>query len=249
MIECDRVTKSIGGELVLDEVTCAFPGHRLSLLIGPSGSGKTILLRHLTGALRPDFGDIRIDRVSVPHLKEQQLLEYRRTRGVIFQGHPALFSGLSVYDNVAFPLRQLRKLHPYVVNELVMDALHEVGLADAARKLPEQLSSGMKTRAAFARATILKPRVLLFDAPETGVDAVRTELLVELLNGLKQSYAPTAVVATHAYHRLFRVADHIVVMDRGRVVEEGDPSHVLSSTSDFVEQFLQGSRSGPLGMA
>lgn len=249
MIEVDHISKSLEGEPVLSDFTCRFPGGKLSLLIGPSGAGKTVLLRHLFGALRPDRGDVRIDGISVPGLDEKKLLLLRRTMGVVFQGHPVLFSGLSLYDNVAFPIRRLTRAPHAVVHDMTMAALSEVGLAADWRKLPEQLSSGMRTRAAFARATILRPQILIFDAPETGVDGVRTELLCELIAGIKRRDAPTAVVASHAYQRLFKVADHVVVLHQGRLVEEGDPSDLERSPSPLVAQLVRGQLTGPLGMA
>ena len=206
MIECRRITKSFAGVKALDDVTCTFPRGQISALIGPSGAGKTLLFRHMLGLLRPDSGQVLIDRRNIFKLSEPQLQELRQHIGVLFQGPLALFSWLSVYENVAFQFKHLQGMREPAVRAEVMPLLEEVGLAADAAKLPEQLSVGMRSRGGFARAVALKPSILLLDSPDEGLDDVRLAMLREVIRKHHRAHATTTVVITHDLQTIFGIA-------------------------------------------
>jgi phospholipid/cholesterol/gamma-HCH transport system ATP-binding protein len=215
--------------------------------MGPSGTGKSVLLRHFVGLLMPDAGDVIVDGRHVPRLREDELLELRRNMGMLFQDG-ALFSSMSLYDNVAFPLRQHTRKSEGEVREIVMSRLGEVGLAGAEKKMPNELSGGMRKRAGFARALVLEPKILLFDEPDSGLDPVRTALLCELILEIQRRYRSTAVVISHDTKAVFEVADHVVLLHGGRVVEQGSRQRLRGSEVPFTQQFIRGAVEGPLAM-
>jgi len=247
VIECKDVVKSFAGHRVLDGVTASIPRGEITVIMGPSGTGKSVLLRHIVGLLLPDSGDVVVEGMSVPTLNEDQLLELRRNIGMLFQDG-ALFSSMNLFDNVAFPLRQHTKKAEKEIREIVMDRLKEVGLAGAEKKMPGELSGGMRKRAGFARALVMEPKILLFDEPDSGLDPVRTALLCDLIKEIQRKYDSTAVVISHDIKAVFEIADDIVLLHGGKVVEQGPKNQLKNSDNKFTAQFLQGAVSGPLGM-
>jgi phospholipid/cholesterol/gamma-HCH transport system ATP-binding protein len=247
IIECKDVVKAFAGHTVLDGVTCSIPRGEITVIMGPSGTGKSVLLRHIVGLLLPDSGDVVVDGKSVPRLGEDELLELRRNIGMLFQDG-ALFSSMNLFDNVAFPLRQHTKKNEKEIREVVMDRLKEVGLAGAEKKMPGELSGGMRKRAGFARALVMEPRILLFDEPDSGLDPVRTALLCDLIKEIQRKYDSTAVVISHDIKAVFEIADDIVLLHGGQVVEQGPKEQLKNSSNKFTAQFLQGAVAGPLGM-
>ena len=246
-IECIGVEKSFAGHRVLAGVDCAVPRGRITVIMGPSGTGKSVLLRHFVGLLRPDSGDVLVEGRSVPDLGEDELLELRRHMGMLFQDG-ALFSSMNLFDNVAFPLRQHTRRPEREIRDIVMARLAEVGLAGAERKMPNELSGGMRKRAGFARALVLEPRILLFDEPDSGLDPVRTALLCELIRDIQRRYESTAVVISHDTKAVFDVADNVILLHGGRVVEQGPKEQLRESTHPFTRQFIRGAVHGPLAM-
>jgi phospholipid/cholesterol/gamma-HCH transport system ATP-binding protein len=246
-IECEEVRKSFAGAPVLQGVTCGIPRGEITVVMGPSGTGKSVLLRHLVGLLTPDSGDVRVEGQSVPALDEDGLLALRRNLGMLFQDG-ALFSSMNLYDNVAFPLRQHTRKSEREIREVVMARLGEVGLAGAEKKMPSELSGGMRKRAGFARALVLEPRILLFDEPDSGLDPVRTALLCELIKEIQRRYGSTAVVISHDTKAVFEIADHVVLLHGGRVVDEGSKEAIRGSEREFTRQFISGAVEGPLSM-
>lgn len=247
MIRCIGVRKSFGEHPVLDGVDCEIPDGLITVIMGPSGTGKSVLLRHFVGLLMPDAGDVIVDGKHVPRLPEQELLALRRTMGMLFQDG-ALFSSMNLYDNIAFPLRQHTRKSEREIREIVMRRLGEVGLTGAEKKMPNELSGGMRKRAGFARALVLEPKILLFDEPDSGLDPVRTALLCELIRDIQRRYGSTAVVISHDTKAVFEVADHVVLLYGGRVVEQGTKQQVRESGLPFTRQFLEGAVQGPLSM-
>ncbi len=247
IIEVIEVTKAFGGHTVLDGVTAQVPEGQITVVMGPSGTGKSVLLRHFVGLLMPDSGDVRVDGMSVPRLHEDELLELRRNMGMLFQDG-ALFSSMSLYDNVAFPLRQHTREPESKIREIVMARLKEVGLAGAEKRMPNELSGGMRKRAGFARALVLQPKILLFDEPDSGLDPVRTALLCELIKEIQRKYGTTAVVISHDIKAVFEIADHIVLLHGGKVVDQGPKESIKNSQNHFTQQFIKGAVMGPLGM-
>jgi phospholipid/cholesterol/gamma-HCH transport system ATP-binding protein len=241
------VHKSFGRSKVLEGVNVAFPAGRISVVLGPSGTGKSVLLKHLIGLLHPDRGDILVRGESVPGMRTSQLLKMRERFGILFQDG-ALFGSMSVYDNVAFPLRQHTDLTEAEIREIVELRLSQVGLATAARRLPGELSGGMRKRAGFARALAMEPEVVLFDEPDSGLDPVRTALLSDLIRELHRVNGGTYIVVTHNIGVARLLADFIAVLWKGRVVQGDDAAHVFASEDHFVRQFLAAETLGPLGM-
>ncbi|MGH7903477.1 MAG: ABC transporter ATP-binding protein [Candidatus Dormibacteraceae bacterium] len=247
IIRCEDLKKAFGRHQVLDGVTCSLPAGEISIIMGPSGTGKSVLLRHFVGLLTPDAGDVIVDGKHVPRLKEEQLLELRRNVGMLFQDG-ALFSSMNLFDNVAFPLRQHTRLSESKIRETVMKRLKDVGLAGAEKRMPNELSGGMRKRAGFARALVLEPKLMLFDEPDSGLDPVRTSLLCELIKEIQRKEGNSAVVISHDIKSVFNVGDYIVLLHGGRVVDEGSREDIKNSDRQFTRQFIAGAVEGPLGM-
>jgi phospholipid/cholesterol/gamma-HCH transport system ATP-binding protein len=247
IIELGDVHKSFGSFRVLDGVTCRIPKGGVTVLMGPSGTGKSVLLRHIVGLLTPDSGDVIVDGRSVPDLREKDMLELRRSIGMLFQDG-ALFSSMNLYDNVAFPLRQHTRLPEDRIREIVVARLSEVGLAGAERRMPNELSGGMRKRAGFARALVMEPKILLFDEPDSGLDPVRTTLLCDLIREITAKYQATSVVISHDVTGVRRMADYIGILYKGRMRHFGTREEIESSSDEFVRQFFNAESDGPLGM-
>ena len=246
-IDIKGLTKSFGPQTVLEDITCEIPKGKITLMLGPSGTGKSVFLKHLVGLLKPDRGEIWIDGKNVPSLNEKELYEVRRKFGVLFQDG-ALFGSMNIYDNVAFPLREHTKKKESEVNDIVSEKLQMVGLTGAEKKLPGEISGGMKKRAGLARALVLDPEIVLFDEPDSGLDPVRTALLCELIMEVHEENGGAYCVITHDIMSARRVADYIAILWKGRIVESGLASELFNSDNQFVRQFLSGEAQGPLGM-
>jgi phospholipid/cholesterol/gamma-HCH transport system ATP-binding protein len=247
IIEMVDVHKAFGSFRVLDGVTCRIPKKGVTVLMGPSGTGKSVSLRHIVGLLMPDSGDIIVDGKHVPQLREKEILELRRKIGMLFQDG-ALFSSMNLYDNVAFPLRQHTKYSEGKVRDIVMQRLSEVGLAGAEKRMPNELSGGMRKRAGFARALVMEPKILLFDEPDSGLDPVRTTLLCDLIAEISDKYNATSIVISHDVNGVRRMADFIGILYKGKMRHFGTKAEIENSPDEFVKQFFNAESEGPLGM-
>ncbi|HEY2141735.1 MAG TPA: ATP-binding cassette domain-containing protein [Solirubrobacteraceae bacterium] len=246
-IRCTDVHKRLGGVPVLNGLNVAIPDETITVVLGPSGTGKSVLIKHLIGLMFPDSGDILVQGQSVPKLTMPKLLALRRKIGVLFQDG-ALFGSMSVFDNVAFPLRQHTDMSEVQISKLVSQRLADVGLAEAMDDAPSQLSGGMRKRAGFARALVMEPDIVIFDEPDSGLDPVRTALLCELIQEMHSIHGGTYIVVTHDIASARRIGEYIALLWRGRIVEAGDAERMFSSENPFVRQFLSGSAEGPLTM-
>jgi phospholipid/cholesterol/gamma-HCH transport system ATP-binding protein len=246
-IEARDLHKSFGDHQVLQGLDIGIPEGVISIVLGPSGTGKSVLLQHMIGLLMPERGDVLIRGRSLRAMDRSDLLELRTEIGVMFQDG-ALFSAMTVYDNVAFPLRQHTDMVEAEIHEVVMDHLGSVGLVAARDRMPNELSGGMRKRAGMARALAMNPGILLCDEPDSGLDPVRTALLGELLSEQHGLYGGTIVVVTHNVMLARQIGEHISVVWQGKVLESGMADAILESDSEFVSQFLSGSSHGPLGM-
>jgi len=246
-IEFIEVHKSFGRNHVLRGLNMSLPEDTVSMIIGPSGTGKSVCIKHIAGLLYPDEGDVIVHGQSIPSLSDAELFETRKKFGVLFQDG-ALFGSLNLYDNVAFPLRQHTEKSEEEIAEIVNRRMREVGLGGEGEKMPNQLSGGMRKRAGFARSLVLDPQVVLFDEPDSGLDPVRTALLCELIKEVHAENGGCYVVITHDIMSARRVAGHISVLWKGRIVESGPAQELFASENPFVKQFLSGASAGPLGM-
>jgi phospholipid/cholesterol/gamma-HCH transport system ATP-binding protein len=247
VVSCRGVVKSFGRHRVLDGLTCDIPRGQVTVIMGPSGTGKSVLLAHFVGLEMPDAGDVIVNGFSVPRMNEKKLLDLRRQIGMLFQDG-ALFSSMNLYDNVAFPLRQHTRKSEREIRQIVMARLAEVGLAGAEERMPNELSGGMRKRAGFARALVLEPRILLCDEPDSGLDPVRTALLCKLIKEVQQRHRCSAVIISHDIKTVFEIADYVILIHGGRVVEAGTRDQLRQSSNEFTRQFLEGAVQGPLRM-
>ncbi len=246
-IEFIDVSKAFGRNQILRGLNMGLPEGMISMILGPSGTGKSVCIKHMVGLLYPDDGDVLVHGESVPNMQDDELFEMRKKFGVLFQDG-ALFGSMNLFDNVCFPLRQHTDKSEEEIGEIVNRRLGEVGLADAGEKMPNELSGGMRKRAGFARALVLDPDIVLFDEPDSGLDPVRTALLCELIQEVHEENGGAYVVITHDIMSARRVAEHISVLWKGRIVESGPATELFESDNAFVRQFLSGESQGPLGM-
>ena len=228
---------------VLHDVTLRMPQGKVYAIMGQSGCGKTTLLRMIGGALHPDSGTARVLGADIASLETAELYALRRRMGMLFQ-FGALFTDLSVYDNVAFPLREHTNLPAAVINDLVLLKLEAVGLRGAANLKPSELSGGMARRVALARAIALDPKLIMYDEPFTALDPISLGVVARLIRRLNDSLGATSIVVTHDVAETLPFVDHVFFMADGRVVAEGPPGEVERADVPFVTQFVQGNVDG-----
>lgn len=237
LIELHDVTKAFGDNVVLRGVSCAIEAGETFVLLGRSGSGKTVLLKLIEGLLQPDAGRVLVDGHDLSTAKTKELLEVRGLLGIQFQSG-ALFDSMTVFDNVAFPLRERKLLPRDEVAPRVRETLELVGLTHAAEQLPGELSGGMRTRLAFARAYAVRPRILLCDDPTAGLDPLLTEAVDEALQVGKQRLRATIVLVTNSLPTAFQLGDRLALLHEGRLVEVAPPDAFKASPHPAVRAIL-----------
>jgi phospholipid/cholesterol/gamma-HCH transport system ATP-binding protein len=242
------LTKSFGPQTIFEDVSMEIPKGLVTIVLGPSGTGKCVFLKHLVGLLIPDRGEVWVDGQNIPALRERALYEVRKKFGVLFQDG-ALFGSMSLYDNTAFPLREHTKKSEREIRDIVMSKLELVGLIGAERKLPGEISGGMRKRAGLARALVLEPEIILFDEPDSGLDPVRTAFLNELVLDLKAKLGATMIIVTHHIPSARQIADYIGLLFRRKLVSFGPAQDMFDSENPVVKQFLAGATEGPIGMS
>jgi phospholipid/cholesterol/gamma-HCH transport system ATP-binding protein len=247
-VQIEGLTKSFGHQNIWADVSFTLPAGEISVLLGPSGTGKSVFLKTLVGLLKPERGTIMIQGRDLPQLSERELYQIRRLFGVLFQDG-ALFGSMHIYDNVAFPLREHTRKSEAEVRRIVMEKLEMVGLLGAERKLPGEISGGMRKRAGLARALVLDPEIILFDEPDSGLDPVRTAYLNQLIVDLNQQTGATFLIVTHDINTARTVPDNIGLIYRRHLAMFGPREMLLSSQEPVVRQFLNAQRQGPIGMA
>jgi phospholipid/cholesterol/gamma-HCH transport system ATP-binding protein len=246
-IQVQNVTKVFGGRAVLDGVCLDVREGETLVILGGSGSGKSTLLRLMIGNIRYDGGKIFIGHLnkSLSELTGLEWDNYRKSLGVLFQSG-ALYNSMSVFDNVALPLREHTDLPEETIEIMVKIKLELVGLREHSEKMPSQLSGGMKKRAGLARAVALDPKLLFYDEPSAGLDPVTSAEIDQLIIDLNQKLGVTSVVVTHEMDSAFRIADRMVLLDRGKFIISGTPEEMRESTDPLVRQFVDGLTEGPL---
>jgi len=245
LIEIRGLSYVIGERVIFDDVSIEVPRGRITAIMGPSGSGKTTLLRIIGGQLKPDRGEVLVAGRDICKVSRAELFELRKDMGMLFQSS-ALFTDLSVFENIAFPLRVHTDLAEDTIRDLVLMKLNAVGLRGARDLLPNQLSGGMSRRVALARAIALDPNLLMYDEPFTGQDPIAMGVLVSLIKNLNQALKTTSLLVSHDIHETVSIADKIYLIADGRVIGEGAPESLASHASARVQQFVQGSPDGPV---
>ena len=230
---------------VLRDVTLAIPRGSVVGIMGQSGCGKTTLLRIIMAAYQPTAGTARVLGEATSRLDREGLYRMRRKMGMLFQ-FGALFTDMSVYDNVAFPLREHTTLPEELMHDLVMLKLQAVGLRGAAHLMPAELSGGMARRVALARSIALDPQLILYDEPFTGLDPISFGVIVRLIRELNDSLGATSVIVTHDVQEALGVVDYVYFMAAGRVIAQGAPDEIRESGEPFVRQFVNGALEGPV---
>ena len=238
------LVKTYGERVVLDHVSLHVDRGETLVIVGGSGAGKSTLLRQLVGLERPDSGSISIAGVDQLALGEVELLREHRRFAVVFQ-NDALLDSLSVFDNVAFPLREELGLHGRAVETRVMNKLEALGLADARDKLVGELSGGMAKRLGVARALVVEPEILFYDEPTTGLDPISSRKVDELIEEMRERFLVTSVVITHDMASAFEIADRVMLLDRGRFVDEGTPERFFESPNPAARRFADSSAVEP----
>ncbi len=247
-IQVNNLTKRFGSQTIWEDVTLTLPAGEISVMLGPSGTGKSVFLKCLIGLLKPENGEIIIGGKDITRVKERELYEIRKLFGVLFQDG-ALFGSQNLYDNIAFPLREHTKKKESEIKRIVLEKMEMTGLAGAEKKLPGEISGGMRKRAGLARALVLDPEILLFDEPDSGLDPVRTAYLNQLIVDLNAEIKATFLIVTHDIATARSVPDNIGLLYRRHLAMFGPREMLLSSNEPVVRQFLNGQRQGPIGMA
>ena len=239
LIEIKNLTFSRDGRKIFDNVDLSIKKGKITAIMGPSGTGKTTLLQLIGGALKPEHGELHLNGYNVPKLSRKKLYEMRKRIGMLFQSS-ALFTNLSVYENVAFPLREHTKLSESLIYDLVLMKLEAVGLRGARNLMPSQLSGGMARRVALARAIALDPELMLYDEPFTGQDPISMGVLVKLIKKLNDALGMTSIIVSHDVPETASIADYIYVVSGGKIVGSGSPDVLQQDDNPYVKQFIHG---------
>ncbi|MBI4566297.1 MAG: ABC transporter ATP-binding protein [Planctomycetes bacterium] len=244
IIEIDDLAKRFGSKEVLTGLRLSIRRGETICIIGESGTGKSVTLKHIVGLLRPDRGTVRIGGVDI-FAADGQLQEIRKKIGFLFQG-AALLNSMTVFDNVALPLREHERPPEAELRKRVLETLELVDMAEAADKMPAELSGGMKKRAGLARAIIRQPEIILYDEPTAGLDPVISSTINDLILNLQEKLGVTSIVVTHDMSSTFRVADRIAMLYQGKIYKSGTPDEFRKSEDPLIRQFIYGESEGPL---
>ncbi|WP_241573461.1 phospholipid ABC transporter ATP-binding protein MlaF [Rosenbergiella nectarea] len=234
-----------GNRTIFDNISLTVPKGKVTAIMGPSGIGKTTLLRLIGGQLTPDSGEILFQNQNIPTLSRSKLYQARKKMSMLFQSG-ALFTDLTVYDNVAWPLREHTQLPPALLYTTVMMKLEAVGLRGAEKLMPAELSGGMARRVALARAIALEPDLIMFDEPFVGQDPITMSVLVKLIDELNQALGVTCIVVSHDVPEVLSIADYAYIVAGARIVAQGKPADLRANDNPQVRQFINGEADGPV---
>ena len=245
LVSINNLSFSRAGRKIFNNISLELPRGKITAIMGPSGTGKTTLLKLIGGQLRPDQGTVIVDQKNVHRLSHKELYRLRKRMGMLFQSG-ALLTDISVYDNIAFPIREHTSLTEPMIRSLVLMKLQAVGLRGARDLMPNELSGGMARRVALARAIALDPMMIMYDEPFTGQDPISLGVLVELIKKLNTALGLTSIIVSHDVQETASIADYIYIISGGNVVGEGTPKEIMQSDSEWVQQFMQGDADGPV---
>ncbi|MBA3581643.1 MAG: ATP-binding cassette domain-containing protein [Gammaproteobacteria bacterium] len=234
-----------GNKVIFENVDLDIRRGQITAIMGPSGTGKTTLLKIIGGELRPHAGNVWVDGQDVHRVARKDLFELRKRMGMLFQSG-ALLTDLSVYDNVAYPLREHTQLSASLIRHLVLMKLHAVGLRGARDLMPAELSGGMARRVALARAMALDPMMIMYDEPFTGQDPISMAMLVKLIKTVNASMQLTSVIVSHDVPETSSIADYVYIIAEGKVMSQGTPAELHATPSEWVNQFIHGLPDGPV---
>lgn len=245
IIDVRGLTFSRGSRKIFDNIDLKIPRGKVTAVMGPSGTGKTTLLKLIGGQLRADSGSIMLDDQNIVKLRRSELFSLRERMGMLFQSG-ALFTDMSVFDNVAFPIRVHTDLSEEMIRDIVLMKLQAVGLRGANGLMPSELSGGMARRVALARAIALDPDIVMYDEPFTGQDPIAMGVLVNLIRRLNQALGHTSIIVSHDIEETLSIADYVYIVSDSRVIAQGTPEELRGNSSEKVKQFIEGLPDGPV---
>jgi len=245
IVEIRNLGYAVGGRPIFDGLDMDIPRGKVTAVMGPSGTGKTTLLRLVTGQVRADTGSIHVAGEDLRNLKRADLYALRRRMGMLFQ-NGALLTDLSVFENVAFPIREHTDLPERLIRQLVLIKLEAVGLRGAADLMPSELSGGMGRRVALARAIVMDPEILIYDEPFVGLDPISMGVILRLIRRLNDTLGLTSIVVSHDVQEISAVSDNVFLLSAGKVVAHGSPQELRANPSEVVRQFVGGLPDGPV---
>ncbi|MGQ5522824.1 ABC transporter ATP-binding protein [Chitinimonas sp. PSY-7] len=245
LVEIDNVTFAYDSRTILKGISLSIPKGKVVAIMGGSGCGKTTLLRLMGGQIKPSKGEVRVAGKVVRELDSEGLYALRRKMGMLFQ-FGALFTDMSVFDNVAFQMREHTDLPESMIRDLVLMKLHAVGLRGAAKLMPSELSGGMARRVALARAIALDPMLMMYDEPFAGLDPISLGVVGQLIRKLNDALGATSILVTHDVIESLQIVDYIYFVSEGAIVAQGTPDEIRASTEPFVRQFVGGLPDGPV---
>jgi phospholipid/cholesterol/gamma-HCH transport system ATP-binding protein len=245
LVEINGISFGYGDRSIVHDLSLFIPRGKVVAIMGGSGCGKTTLLNLIGGRLRPNKGQLLVDGLSVPDLNTDELFELRKRMGMLFQTG-ALLTDLSVFENVAFPIREHTRLPETILRKVVLMKLETVGLRGARDLMPSELSGGMARRVALARAIALEPMMIMYDEPFTGLDPISKGVIAKLIRELNETLGITSIVVSHDVHETCAISDYAYLMGDGRIIGEGTPAEVQQSASAHVRQFMEGLPDGPV---
>jgi phospholipid/cholesterol/gamma-HCH transport system ATP-binding protein len=244
-VEIKNLTFKRGERVIYNDISLSIPQGKVTAIMGPSGIGKTTLLRLIGGQIKPESGQILFEGKDIPQLSRKDLYETRKRMSMLFQSG-ALFTDMSVYDNIAFPIREHSQLPEAIIEKIVLMKLEAVGLRGARDLQPNELSGGMARRVALARAIALDPELILYDEPFAGQDPISMGVIVRLIRSLNDALGLTSVVVSHDVSEVMSIADYIYIIAEQKIIGQGTPEQIREDKSSLVKQFVKGEADGPV---
>ncbi len=245
IISVKNLVFSYGRHTILDDISFDIARGSIVAFMGPSGAGKTTVLRLISGQLRPDAGSIQVNGLEISSMSEKELFQYRRNIGVLLQ-NGALFTDLTVFENIATPLREHTELPEALIRRLIMIKLNSVGLGGTEELMPHELSGGMARRVALARAVVLDPSLMLYDEPMTGLDPIAVSTVRHLMRETNDALGMTSLIVTHNVVQMSKLVDYCYIIAGKKIAGEGTPAELASSQDPGVDQFINGKVEGPI---